>query len=238
MRALFFFILRPFKRFLLKPAVRYKLLESRVLVPHPDEVIFRYAFDFVDHHRIEGDYLEFGVWKGRSFARAYNVWKHLFQNKNKLEGMRFFAFDSFQGLPETLESPEFKKGHYSSTEKSFKENIAGQGVDLSRVVTVPGWFKETLNEATKDRLSLKKAAVVFIDCDLYESAKTVLDFLADLVQDGTIFIFDDWFAFKGRSDKGEQMAVKEWLKANPGIKLVEWQNVNWRGKAFIVNIEK
>ena len=225
-------------RFFLKPKLRYKLFWSYLLSPHPDEVIFKYAFEFIDHHGIEGDYLEFGVWKGRSFARAYNIWKHLFKAKGRLEDMRFFAFDSFQGLPETSESPEFKKGQYYSTEKSFKENIAVQGVDLSRTVTVPGWFNDTLNAETKDRISLKKAAVVFIDCDLYESAKTVLSFLTDLVQDGTILIFDDWFAFKGHPDKGEQRAVSEWLKENQKIKLVEWQNVNWRGKAFIVNIKR
>lgn len=238
MKNFLLFISRPFKKFLSDPAVRYKLLESNLFSPHPDELIFKYAFEFINHHGIEGDYLEFGVWKGRSFARACNIWKHLFQSKGKLNGMRFFAFDSFQGLPDTSESPEFKKGQYFSTEKSFKENIASQGVELSRVITVSGWFKDTLDQATKARLSLKKAAVVFIDCDLYESAKLVLNFLADLVQDGTVLIFDDWFAFRGRFDKGEQKAVEEWLKDNQKIKLIEWQNVNWRGKAFIVNIKK
>ena len=31
--------------------------------------------------------------------------------------------------------------------------------------------------------------------DLYNSTKLVLEFITDLVQDGTILIFDDWFAY-------------------------------------------
>ncbi len=238
MNKFLFYISKPIKNFFLKPAVRYKLFESYIFFPHPDELIFKYAFEFINHHGIEGDYLEFGVWKGRSFARAYNIWKYLFQAKGRLSEMRFFAFDSFQGLPETSESSEFKRGQYFSTEKSFKKNIAAQDVDLLKVVTAPGWFEDTLNQETKNHFNLKKAAVIFVDCDLYESAKAVLDFLTDIIQDGAILIFDDWFVFKGHSDKGEQRAVKEWLKNNPQIHLIDWQNVNWRGKALIVNIKK
>lgn len=44
-----------------------------------------------------------------------------------------------------------------------------------------------------------------------------LEFVTDLLVDGTILIFDDWFLFRGRSDRGEQRAFAEW-KERHGIK--------------------
>ena len=92
-------LLSPIKRLLLYPPFRYKFLFSDIIHPHPDELILKSAFSFANHSNVGGDYLEFGVWKGRSFARAYNIWKHLLNKNSNLKDMRFYAFDSFEGLP-------------------------------------------------------------------------------------------------------------------------------------------
>jgi len=77
---------------------------------------------------------------------------------------------------------------------------------------------------TKRRLSLKRASLVLIDCDLYESTVPVLAFITDLLDQGTIIIFDDWYRYKGHLDKGEQRACREWLDKNPQLELSRyWQ---------------
>ena len=38
--------------------------------------------------------------------------------------------------------------------------------------------------------------------------------LQNLIQTGSIIIFDDWFNYKGDPLKGEQLACKEWLNKN------------------------
>ena len=79
-----------------------------------------------------------------------------------------------------------------------------------KIKLVKGWFNETLTEKTKTELEIKSAAIVYIDCDYYESTVPCLEFVTDLLVDGSILIFDDWWIFKGRSDKGEQRAFNEW----------------------------
>ncbi|MEK7097767.1 MAG: TylF/MycF/NovP-related O-methyltransferase, partial [Patescibacteria group bacterium] len=155
-----------------------------------------------------GDYLEFGVFKGSNFSEVYRIAK-----AKKLTDMRFFAFDSFEGLPEGSEKEfgQFAEGEYSASLERFNANLQKSGVDLKDVQAVKGWFKDMLNAETKKRLGLKSAAIIWIDSDLYESAVPVLDFITDLVVDGTILVFDDWFFFKGNPNRGEQRAFREWL---------------------------
>ncbi len=228
------------KNFLLTPKIRYKLIFPGVFGAHPDEEILKQAFEFIAHNKIEGDYLEFGVWKGRSFSRAYNIRKHLFSGKGELKPIKFYAFDSFEGLPEIKSredslSSEFEKGQYFCTAANLKKNIVAAGVDLSRVEIIRGWFDKVLNEETKIKLSLKHAAIVFIDCDLYESTVSVLNFITDYIVDGTVLIFDDWFCFKGSAERGEQKAFNELIEKTPSIRAVEYHKFNWRGNSFIIS---
>jgi hypothetical protein len=79
---------------------------------------------------------------------------------------------------------------------------------------VEGWFESTLNFETKRRLGLDKVSIAHIDCDFYESAKLALNFLTDLLVDGSILVFDDWWLYKGHPDRGEQRAFREWTEEN------------------------
>lgn len=223
------------------PVVRYDFLQPlwRIWGPDYDETIFQNAFGFAAHNNPDGDYLEFGVWKGRSFAKAYNIWKYSYARKGKLTGMQFFAFDSFQGLPEISSAEdrstgEFKRGDYAMSEDAFRRALISRRVDMSRVHIVPGWYDAVLNDETKKNIPIKRAAVIFIDCDLYESTVPVLEFISDYVVDGTVIIFDDWFCFKGRPDKGEQKAFGEWLEHHAEIRAIPWHAVNWKTQSFIL----
>jgi len=109
-------------------------------------------------------------------------------------------------------------------------------VDLSKVIIVPGFYEDSLTQAVKDTYQLTAASIVMVDCDLYSSAKSVLDFITPLVVDGSIIIFSDWFAFKGNPNRGEQRACSEWLEANPGLKLIPFARFGVTQQAFIVHI--
>ena len=86
---------------------------------------------------------------------------------------------------------------------------------------MPGWYTDTLTEATRTELLLEKVALVHIDCDLYESAKAALAFVGPLLEDGAIIVFDDWWLYRGRPEAGEQRAFAEWLAEHPQWRATE-----------------
>jgi O-methyltransferase len=219
------------------------------------------AAQFAARNYIPGDYLEFGVWEGDSFIKMYHAILSL-RPQDRLATKRhpthlskfgsptqeysawfqakprFFAFDSFAGLPASAEqsvAEEWVEGAYRCSEAQFKRNLSSEGVNLNDVVIVPGFYQETLTPALKQRTGLRSAAIIHVDCDLYESTILVLDFITDLLRQGTVLVFDDWFYNQGRSDLGEQRACREWLARNPQIELIEhWRDVH--SISFIVNL--
>ena len=85
---------------------------------------------------------------------------------------------------------------------------------------------------------MSKASIIMIDCDLYNSTKLLLEFVTDIVQDGAILIFDDWFAYKGNRMKGEQLAANEWPEKNSKFKLIPFSRYGVYRNSFIVSIDE
>jgi len=242
-------IVRPIRRVLTKI-----IIEPSVLQPHISKQIwhetnaFKWASAYVIKNQIEGDYLEFGVYKGVSFIETYNQIKDyskiFYKNgpkspneKNIFNDMRFHAFDSFEGLPETKNPSnpiQYFSGAYSASEDEFRKRITQAGLDMSRVTITKGWFNESLNKDTAKNLNLSKIAVAYIDCDIYESSVDVLNFITPYLQTGSVLVFDDWFRNKGISTTGVQGAVLEWLNHNTNIKLQHFYNADTRTAVFIL----
>jgi len=193
------------------------------------------AFEYITEMGLDGDYLEFGSYSGYTMTWAYKA-----ARKCGLNDMSFYAFDSFQGIPETTgidnEFQEFKPGEFACTEKEFIKDIKRGGVDISRVTTIPGWFDMSLTEELGKKLPIKSAAVILIDCDIYASTVPVLKFICDYLVDGTVILFDDWHCFKSDPDKGEQRACREWLSRHPNIKLTQYKAFEGFGQSFIVKV--
>ena len=115
---------------------------------------------------VEGDYFEFGLYRGSAFAHAVRVARrHL-----PASPMRFFGFDSFQGLPPLTgvdrTTGEFSQGQFACALDDVRAKLDGK-VDWSRVHLVEGWFEDSLTQELKDRLRPAPVAVALIDCDLY-----------------------------------------------------------------------
>ncbi len=219
--------------------------------------IFYKAGCLVASEKMEGDYLEFGVYRGESFISAFrsislafehmstpNEWnlpRDCVERRKVWERMRFFAFDSFQGLPRLVgrdrQTRDFVEGKYECSAAEFEKNLKVAGVPEERVSMVPGFYEETLNPSTIERFGLKTAAIVNIDSDLYESARLILRFIKPLLVSGTVIIFDDWYCYRGDPELGERKACREWLDAHPELCLTEYHKEGpWRN-SFIVNLQ-
>lgn len=169
---------------------------------------------FLMVNNIKGDYAEFGVFKGSTFITSY----HLAQLE-KQKDMKFYAFDSFEGLPKPEKTDTdfiWKEGDYCCSLKDFKKNLKKGGVNMNKVICIKGKFKESL----KKQHNYRKLSFIFIDCDYYSSAKEVLNYIKPYLQEGTLILFDDWYCFKASKEQGEQRAFNEFLKENKNFSFV------------------
>ncbi len=223
----------------------------------PDSLILKSAL-FVINEMIEGDYIEFGIYKGRGMINAAHSIKYAFEKRintkennqdllqlkkrqDMLENIKLVGFDSFEGLPKLTQadkySDDFKEGQYVySPEKAYKNIIDALNkfnAPTDNVMLVKGWFENTVNKSMFKKLGVAKASIINIDCDLYSSTLTVLNGSLDLIQDGTILIFDDWFCFKGSPNHGQQKAFSQWKESQPGIITTEFHSEGVYKKSFI-----
>lgn len=201
-----------------------------------EKMLYR-AMKYARASKLAGDYFEFGVWRGNTVTAAFHI------AKRYLPKISFYAFDSFAGLPLPKEKDAagfhpFDAGQFACDEKTFRENLRKRHVDLSRVHVVAGWYKDTLNDRTKEKLSAKHAAIVYIDCDLYESARDVLEFVTSYLEDGSLILFDEWFSYRGRADRGERRAFAEWLAQHPELTATEYHKFTWSGNSFVINLRR
>jgi O-methyltransferase len=192
------------------------------------------AMCYVLGSRVEGDYLEFGVAEGQTFAAA------CYLSQKRGLSMNCWAFDSFEGIPENKEADAsghqmFQAGERRCSEYEFLRNVRRTGADMKRVITVPGWFEGSLRPDNPRLVNLRKAAVVWVDCDLYSSTTYVLNFLTKYLQYGSLVIFDDWFCYRADPNAGEQRAFREWLDLNPHFSAVELSRISWHGNSFIIH---
>lgn len=129
---------------------------------------------------IKGDYLEFGILKGKSLLHSYKCAKKLV-----LKNRNFYGFDSFEGFP--TENHDFFISdnfavNYKKVESTFKK--------FKNIYIVKGFFEETLK---KDSVKhIENISFVFIDCDIYESALSIFPYLKNRMNPGSFIMIDDF----------------------------------------------
>lgn len=141
----------------------------------------------------EGLYLEFGVYKGASINRLAAL-RPL---------VRFYGFDSFHGLPEPWTAGAVK-GAFTLNGKLPPVR--------SNVELIAGFFETTLPAFVAAHKG-RSIAFMHIDCDLYSSTKYVLSAVRQLVTEGTVIVFDEFFNFPNWQSGGEYRAFAEFVQA-------------------------
>lgn len=161
----------------------------------------------------QGWFLEFGVYEGRTI----NLCSSLRPDST------FYGFDSFEGLPEKWVMSQTKTidEKYFALDHLPKVN--------NNVNLIPGFFDQSLPSWIKDNLdSNSTISWLHIDCDLYSSAKSVLNLLNDYIVEGTVIRFDELVDWRYEGFKtiyphtkpkpkypnwrdGEWKAVNEWM---------------------------
>ncbi len=210
-----------------------EMLDSEMDNRMSERGMLSHAFEFSRINGVEGDYFEFGLWRGKTFCYA-----HLMKQRYRMPKMRFWGFDSFQGLPEFERQKDeiWKAGQFACTQDEFRRVLRRNGFSDSEYELVQGFYSESLNSGLRDRMAGVKAAIVYIDCDLYESTRDVLSFLPPFLQNGTVVCFDDYYNYKGNPGQGEQLAMSGFLASRPDISLLPYLDYAPLGKSFIVRL--
>jgi O-methyltransferase len=175
-------------------------------------------------------YFEFGCHSARTFSAVINASEYL-----KLNMMKFYAFDSFEGLPNTSSDEDgvFQTGEFSTPISKFKDLVKNKtNKILSDDCIVKGFYSDSLT--TELQKQMPKVGIVHIDVDLYSSTKEVLSFLKPLFTVGTVILFDDYYCFKPDGTKGEMKALTEFCEETPGFKIKEWKAYSTFGQSFFV----
>lgn len=185
---------------------------------------------------VVGDYYEFGLFRGYSFWHAQQS-----ADRQGIEGMQFYGFDSFSGMPEVQgrdrDSGLFFSGDYRCSREEVAAQLSEHGFDWSRGQLIEGYFDESLTPELRVERRMGPAALVMVDCDLYQSTVPVLRFLAPLLQEGTIMLFDDWHCF-GDSDaaeRGEPRAFREFLSEHEEWRAEMLMDFPVYGRAFVLH---
>jgi O-methyltransferase len=176
---------------------------------------------------IPGYYFEFGCNEANTMRMAWDAFHHLFD-------LTYVGFDSFEGLPgiEKIDEQEiWEKGKLAYAEDLFVRTVTAHGMPRDKLITVKGFYDATLNDKTAQQFRMK-AAVIYVDCDLYQSTVPVLKFIRDFLQPGTVIVFDDWNCFLADPDRGERRAWREFRERYPELAFEEFVATGEQ-KAFV-----
>lgn len=193
--------------------------------------------EFLRECQVEpGAYVEFGVLNGESIRQSYAI----------LRGSiaRFIGYDTFDGIPElSLLDQHCKALHPRFTEENFRSAgidvvrryLESSGIPAGQLKLVPGDIRAIGQCDFEQHLggSGPRATVVHIDVDLHSSTLAALELVVPHAIDGSWFLFDDYWCYRGSPACGVQRALSEFTVTHPTASFTPYANYNGWGRVFI-----
>lgn len=172
-------------------------------------------------HKLEGDFVECGVWRGGNIL-LYKLLSDFYNLDKKI-----YAYDTFDGMttPEDIDvdykgnnaaeqmisqikSENIQNIHAFSSIESVKTNIS-KYTNLDRIKFIKGPVEETL---IIEKNLPSKISVLRLDTDWYKSTKIELKHLYPRLVKGGVLIIDDYGYFVGaRKAVDEYFGNEKWL---------------------------
>ncbi len=193
------------------------------------------AFYFAFLEQIVGDYLEFGIFEGTSLIAAFECDKTFNVSSSPLR--TFWGFDSFAGFKyfdKRDQHPFFKEGDLASNYEQTNQRLAKHFKNKAPYKLVKGYFENTLQHKTALDFDISKISVALIDCDLGVPALLTLNFMKPALQNGTVLILDDYFAYKGSHKRGVAAAFKQFQSENPHLIFRRMFDYGHGGQGFVL----
>lgn len=143
--------------------------------------------------RLEGDFIEFGSWKGFSL-----LWIAYFMERNAIFNKKLFGIDGFIGLP--YADGVFRKGLFADTSlnvcrKNVLQNNSLYQETRKNIFIEKFLYKDGRKIEKYLKMSgSKKFCFIHIDCDVSRSAEEIFSILIDkdLIAEKAFVLFDDY----------------------------------------------
>lgn len=198
---------------------------------------FEHVYDVLEEfkrgYRGTFSILEFGTAEGYAFTKLLYATRYLGMEDRVI----VHGFDSFEGLPPAAGRPDLDlvtddgwvegeyRGSYEALDAYCRRRY--RNYRLHR-----GYFEDTL---TDERLALLRTdlpILVWIDCDYYSSARTVIERLIPYLPTGCVVYFDDYDFNFGSRFTGEARVVHEVNQGlfGDGIELILDQALSLRSR--------
>lgn len=176
------------------------------------------AVEYVINNKIEGDFVECGVWKGGS---SMLIAKTLL--KFGIKDRRIWMYDTYEGMSEPTENDKDNLGTgagellnnaskeisdsvwcYSELEE-VKSNLLTTKYPIDQIKFIKGKVEDTI----PDNLPHQSISLLRLDTDWYESTLHELTYLYPILAKAGILIIDDYGHWIGA-----KKAVDEYIAAN------------------------
>ncbi len=162
---------------------------------------------------LPGAIVECGVFKGNSFIQ-FATFRNLIETPHS---RRIIGFDTFGKVPPT-EFKDDKKYLQRFISTAGTEALSTEALEhildakkITNTELVAGDVVKTVPQYLRDNPHLK-IALLHIDTDIYEPAKTILETLYNRVVRGGIIAFDDYGTFPGETKAADDFFAKMNIK--------------------------
>jgi len=129
-----------------------------------------------------GHIIEYGAYRGGSAIFMAYVVKKLYP------GMKVFALDSFEGMPQTDKNVDAHNVRDFSDVNMDELQTRVDALNLDNLVLVKGFFENTSDSVMAQA---GKISLAHIDCDIAQAVKYAYDSVKPFMVNGGYIVFDD-----------------------------------------------
>lgn len=148
---------------------------------------------------VKGDIIEFGIWNGNNLFFIKKIIDY-YKLKKKIIG-----YDNFSGFPNPGKMKKLKKGKYIGKPELIKKIIkffSLKNIDI---------INDDILNLQKYSKKFKKISLIYIDCNVYDPVKKILETLDSKISKGGIIAFDE---AQNSKNKDENKAMMEFFNRN------------------------
>jgi len=215
---------------LVPPPVRHNLAKANAI----SAVFWHLAVD-----QVPGSYVEFGVATGNSIRSAEVAER---RSSSSLLGVRrvprrIYGFDTFEGFSSTSQEdahPTWQGSKFTAQFATVQRRFhrTGDRVRLFQIDAMSLTDKHGEAEIDLSAFVHEQVAIALFDMDLGEPTERALHWIAPALVDGSVVMFDEFFAFQGDPERGESGAFRRFQESNPGMFFRELLSYGDGGRAF------